>query len=62
MVHLTKTSIHIQAKGVKDFKTCLMYGGEWVNNDLNFDNIQQSLNTILSILSTENWVNLTWYV
>ena len=35
---------------------CFDYGGDWVNQDLNFDNIFISLSTLFQISTTEGWV------
>jgi len=37
---------------------CFDYGGSWVNNDYNFDNILNALITLFVISTTEGWVNL----
>ena len=34
-----------------------MYGGEWINNDYNYDNVPIAFLTTLSVQSTEGWVD-----
>ena len=35
---------------------CFDHGGDWINHDLNFDNIFSSLSTLFQISTTEGWV------
>jgi hypothetical protein len=35
---------------------CLNYGGEWVNKDNNYDNLANSMTTLIGVQSTEGWV------
>lgn len=51
---------YIIKNGIKTRYDCLMYGGEWVNPDFQFDNTAASLLTLLSIQSTEGWVDTMW--
>lgn len=39
---------------------CLNYGGEWINRDFNFDNIGISMISLVSMQSTECWVDIMW--
>lgn len=39
---------------------CLNYGGEWVTPDLNFDTTITSLLTLLTIQTTEGWIDVMW--
>lgn len=34
---------------------CFDYGGDWVNNPINFDNFQNSLLTLFMIATSESW-------
>ena len=36
------------------------YGGDWVNEDQNFDNIGQSLITLFNVMTTEGWIGVMW--
>lgn len=46
--------------GITNRYECLLYGGEWVNPDFEFDNCITSMITLLSIQSTEGWVDTMW--
>jgi hypothetical protein len=48
--------------GIKNRYDCLMFGGEWVNPDFQFDTTMESMLTLLSIQSTEGWVDTMWYM
>jgi hypothetical protein len=37
---------------------CFDYGGSWVNNDYNFDNVLNALITLFVLCTTEGWVDL----
>ena len=39
---------------------CLDYGGDWVNQDGNFDNVFVALQTVFGMISTEGWLNVMW--
>ncbi|CDW88224.1 voltage-gated ion channel superfamily [Stylonychia lemnae] len=39
---------------------CLNYGGIWVNNDQNFDNIIQAIMTLYQVSTTEGWVSVMY--
>jgi hypothetical protein len=52
----------IQRDGIVTRYDCLMYGGEWANPDFQFDNAIDSMVTLLSIQSTEGWVDTMWYM
>ena len=39
---------------------CLNYGGEWIRPDLNFDNLSDSFETLVSIASGEGWTSVLW--
>ena len=39
---------------------CLNYGGEWVEPDLNFDTTMNSLLTLVTIQTTEGWIDVMW--
>ena len=36
------------------------YGGDWQNEDQNFDNIGQSLITLFNVMTTEGWIGVMW--
>ena len=39
---------------------CLDYGGEWVEPDLNFDTTMNSMLTLVTIQTTEGWIDVMW--
>jgi len=39
---------------------CINYGGEWINKDFNFDNIGMAMISLVSMQSTECWVDIMW--
>lgn len=43
---------------IKNYWQCLNYGGEWVNQDNNFDNIFQALKTQFIIMCAEGWIGI----
>jgi hypothetical protein len=51
---------YIIRDGINNRFDCLMYGGEWVNPDFQFDTAFGSMLTLISIQSTEGWVDTMW--
>ena len=45
---------------VKNKWDCLNYGGEWIRPDLNFDTLNRSFTTLMTISSTEGWTQVLW--
>ena len=41
---------------IKNKTDCFDYGGDWLNKDLNFDNIINSISTLFQISNTEGWL------
>ena len=41
---------------IKKKEDCFDYGGDWLNRDLNFDNIFMSLSTLFQLSTTEGWI------
>ena len=39
---------------------CVNYGGEWLNNDRNFDNVFMAELTLFSVMTTEGWLDVMW--
>ena len=39
---------------------CINYGGEWVKPDLNFDSTPWSVLTLITIQTTEGWIDVMW--
>ncbi len=39
---------------------CINYGGEWVEPDLNFDTTFTSMLTLVTIQTTEGWIDVLW--
>ena len=53
--------LHIDEIFHKEIKTminCLDNGGDWVNYDLNYDNIWRALNSMFMISTVDGWTNL----
>ena len=36
------------------------YGGDWVNQDLNFDSTPEAFITLFTVMSTEGWIDVMW--
>jgi len=49
-----------QKENIVTMMDCLNYGGEWVKPDLNFDTTLDSLLSLLTIQSTEGWIDVMW--
>ena len=45
-------------KNVITISDCFDYGGDWIKNDLSFNNIFDSLSTLFQISTTEGWMEL----
>ena len=48
---------------VEEIKTkwdCIDYGGEWRNQEGNFDNVMNAMTTMFGMMSTEGWLNIMW--
>lgn len=39
---------------------CYNYGGEWIEPELNFDTTFSSLLTLITIQTTEGWIDVMW--
>ena len=39
---------------------CLDYGGEWINQGANFDNVVNAMMTMFGMMSTEGWMDVMW--
>ena len=39
---------------------CFDVGGDWINEDFNFDNIANAMVTLFAVASTEGWPDLMW--
>jgi hypothetical protein len=52
---------HRQAKElILTMQNCLDYGGEWVRPDFHFDTTPDAMITLLSIQTTEGWIDVMW--
>ena len=40
---------------------CIDAGGEWENNEKNFDNISNALSILFEIITTEGWLDIMYY-
>ena len=47
-------------KNIVTMWDCYNYGGEWIEPDLNFDTTFASLLTLVTIQSTEGWIDVLW--
>ena len=47
-------------QNIENMWDCYNYGGEWVQPDLNFDNTLNSLLTLITIQTTEGWIDVLW--
>jgi len=47
-------------KLINDKWDCLNYGGEWTNQDLNFDTTSEAFITLFTVQSTEGWIDVMW--
>jgi voltage-dependent calcium channel R type alpha-1E len=45
---------------IKTMHECFDYGGEWVNPDFHFDTTPDAMLTLLSIQTTEGWIDVMW--
>ena len=36
------------------------YGGDWVNQEANFDNVINAMVTMFGMMSTEGWLEVMW--
>jgi hypothetical protein len=39
---------------------CLDMGGEWINQDQNYDTVKNSMLTLISLQTTEGWIEVMW--
>tara|TARA_A100001015_G_C15039986_1_gene738969 strand:+ start:1558 stop:2157 length:600 start_codon:yes stop_codon:yes gene_type:complete len=39
---------------------CLDFGGDWVNQEANFDNVINAVVTMFGMMSTEGWLEVMW--
>ena len=53
-------SMKQQIQNINTMWDCYNYGGEWVEPDLNFDNTLNSLLTLVTIQTTEGWIDVMW--
>lgn len=37
---------------------CMDFGGDWVNQDQNFDNVIQGFGTLFNVMTTEGWIGV----
>ena len=58
--HLEHMSAEQFDKNIVTMWDCYNYGGEWIEPDLNFDTTFASLLTLVTIQSTEGWIDVLW--
>jgi hypothetical protein len=56
--HLDENLFDISS--INDKSDCFNLGGEWVNQDHNFDNIFFAVKTLFEMSSTEGWTDVMW--
>lgn len=39
---------------------CIDFGGEWVNQSDNFDNVLSAITTLFGMMTTEGWLDVMW--
>lgn len=49
-----------QVASIENMWDCINYGGEWIEPDLNFDTTFASLLTLITIQTTEGWIDVMW--
>lgn len=49
-----------QYDGAINKSDCMDHGGNWINNDYNFDNIFNAFVTLYVLASTEGWIDMMW--
>ena len=49
-----------QKQNINTMWDCYNYGGEWVDPDLNFDTTLTSMLTLVTIQTTEGWIDVMW--
>lgn len=49
-----------QQQNIVTMWDCINYGGEWVQPDLNFDTTLNSILTLVTIQTTEGWIDVMW--
>lgn len=57
--HLGLSAKQIEAH-VTTMWDCYNYGGEWITPDLNFDTTVRSVLTLVTIQTTEGWIDVMW--
>jgi hypothetical protein len=45
---------------IKDKFDCMDYGGDWVNEDQNFDHVGRAIVTLFNVMTTEGWIGVMW--
>lgn len=58
--HLPTMSVRQQIANVETMWDCYNYGGEWVEPDLNFDSTMNSMLSLVTIQTTEGWIDVMW--
>jgi len=53
-------SMKQQIAYIKTMEDCYNYGGEWVVPDLNFNTVFASMLTLVTIQTTEGWIDVLW--
>ena len=46
--------------GIKTKWDCFDYGGDWINNEDNFDNVLNAMVTMFGMMTTEGWLDVMW--
>ena len=58
--NLLGTFFYCDITTARDKWDCMDLGGNWVNQDFNFDNIYNAIISLFILALTEGWTNLMW--
>ena len=57
--HCNHTNIELDSQALIQTKSdCLDYGGDWVNDDVNFDSIFMSMSSLFQVATLDDWSNV----
>ena len=54
---------YVPEYAISEIKTkwdCIDYGGDWINNEGNFDDVISAMTTMFGMMSTEGWLHVMW--
>lgn len=59
-VNTTAGAVTEALRAIKTKEECLVYGGQWMRDEYNFDNVGQALITLFAISSRDGWVDIMY--